>query len=94
MLGTATHGYHTVEVQLCQLLNGEEGEFVPPLKYEICVAKKDSSYPPIIWLGDYKTEYYTYDTIQIPFFVYDPAHDGESVSVHLYKNNIEQEGSP
>ena len=94
VLGTATHGYHTVEVQLCQLLNGEEGEFVPPLKYEICVAKKDSSYPPIIWLGDYKTEYYTYDTIQIPFFVYDPAHDGESVSVHLYKNNIEQEGSP
>lgn len=94
VLGTATHGHHTVEVQLCQLLNGEEGEYVAPLKYEICVANKISTEPPIIWLGDYKETYYTYDTIQIPFFVYDPAHDGEAVDVHLYKNNIEQDGSP
>ena len=92
--GTATHGYHTVEVQLCQMLGEEEGEHVEPLKYEICVANKNSSEKPIIWLGDYKTEYYTYDTIQIPYFVYDPAHDGEEIDVHFYKNSIEQEGSP
>jgi len=92
--GTATHGHHIVEVKLCQLLNGEEGDFVQPLKYEVCVSETSSDYPPIIWLGDYKSIYYTYDTIQIPFFAYDPANAGEEISVHLYKNNIELDSSP
>lgn len=92
--GTATHGYHTVEVQVCQLINGEEGEFVTPLKYELCVAENDSTKPPIIWLGEYQSIYYTYDTIQIPYFVYDPADKGGTLQVHLYKNEIELDSSP
>jgi len=31
-----------------------------------------SSSMPIIWLGDYNAEYYQYDSIKIPFRVYDP----------------------
>lgn len=94
VLGTATHGFHTVEVQLCQLINDEEGEFVTPLKYELCVAENDSTKPPIIWLGDYQSIYYTYDTIQIPYFVYDPANKDGVVLIHLYKNEIELDSSP
>ena len=92
--GTATHGYHKIKIELCQDLgNGMEGLYTEPLEYEIAVVGEDSSLPPVIWLGDYKSVYYTYDTIQIPFLVYDPSSTG-STDVHLYKDKIEQEGSP
>lgn len=92
--GTATHGYHKVKIELCQDLgDGQEGLYTEPLEYEIAVVGEDASLPPVIWLGDYKSVYYTYDTIQIPFLVYDPASTGSTV-VHLYKDKIEQEGSP
>jgi hypothetical protein len=48
---------------------------------------------PLIWLGDYETEYYEYDTILIPYRVYDPD-ASQYVEVHLSKNGTEIEGSP
>jgi hypothetical protein len=44
-------------------------------------------------LGEYKDVYYNYDSIQIPYLVYDPQ-DTTKAFVHLYKNRIELEGSP
>jgi hypothetical protein len=86
-----SHGYHTVEIRLFQDLDGDYGlESNNRLKFEIpVVISGDSSQKPIIWLGDYKDVYYNYDSIQIPFLVYDPANTTQ-VTVHLYKNRIEQ----
>ena len=92
--GTATHGYHTVRMELYQkLADGTEGLSVEPLNYEIAVIENSPTAKPVIWLGDYRSVYYTYDTIQIPFLVWDPANTS-AVKVHLYKNKIEQESSP
>ena len=92
--GTATHGYHTVRMELYQkLADGTEGLSVEPLNYEIAVIENSPTAKPVIWLGDYRSIYYTYDTIQIPFLVWDPANTS-AVKVHLYKNKIEQESSP
>lgn len=92
--GTATHGYHTVKLELSQkLADGSEGLSVEPLQYEIAVIENSPSAKPVIWLGDYRDVYYTYDTIQIPFLVWDPA-STSAVKVHLYKNKIEQDSSP
>ena len=94
----ATHGFHTIEVNLYQNLgdstNYRKGLPATPLKYEIAIVKEgDNTQLPIIWLGDYQETYYNYDTIQIPFLVYNPANTAE-VEVHLYKNDIEIDGSP
>jgi hypothetical protein len=92
--GTATHGCHTVKLELCQrLADDSDGLSVTPLVYEIAVIDNNVNAKPVIWLGDYKSVYYTYDTIQIPFLVWDPQNTS-SVNVHLYKNKIEQESSP
>ena len=92
--GTATHGHHTVRMELYQkLADGTEGLSVEPLNYEIAVVENNPEAKPVIWIGDYKSVYYTYDTIQIPFLAYDPANTA-TAKVHLYKNKIEQESSP
>jgi hypothetical protein len=80
----ATHGHHTITVDLYQDLgNGELGfKFEPGLKFEIAV--KDPTVDlPIIWLGEYKPTYYAYDDIQIPFMVYDPS-SASSVDVEFF----------
>jgi hypothetical protein len=76
-----------------KLADGTEGLSVEPLNYEIAVIENSPTAKPVIWLGDYRSVYYTYDTIQIPFLVWDPANTS-AVKVHLYKNKIEQESSP
>lgn len=90
---TATYGYHTIRIELIQLVNGVEKMSVEPLEFEIAVADSNTENPPIIWLGSYQSQYYAYDTIRIPFLVYDPANTS-NVSVHLYKNGIELDSSP
>ena len=65
---------------------------IEPLTFEIAV-KDSSSLLPIIWLGGYKSEYYNYDDIKIPFLVYDPENT-DTTRVHLYRNGIEMIGSP
>ena len=88
-----THGVHTVMVRLFQSINGSEGREVEPLKFEIAVDDKTlgDNRLPIIWLGDYKSTYYNYEIIQIPFRVYDPEHEDGSAEVSFYKSGKELE---
>ena len=66
------HGYHTIEVNLSQSIDGERGVGVnEPLKFEIAV--NNGGTDPIIWLGAYNSKYYNYDAIKIPYRVFDPA---------------------
>jgi hypothetical protein len=94
----ATHGTHTVRIELHQVLQYDAntetyklGNQTKPLKYEIPVVANDPKMPPVIWLGEYQDTYYTYDTITVPFLAYDPASTVSAV-VHLCKNDIEIEG--
>ena len=87
-----THGAHEVRIELYQSIDGEYGLGVTPLKYEIPVVEAGNN-KPIIWLGEYQDTYLNYDTIQIPYTVYDPQ-DTTFASVHLYKNGNEIVGSP
>lgn len=90
---TVTNGYHKVWIRLFQSINGKKGIEVDPLIFEVAVYDGlDPQAPPIIWLGDYKDEYYNYDTIQIPFRVFDPQ--AENPIVHFKRNNIELSYSP
>ena len=94
----ATHGAHKIKIELFQDIgqggNHKRGLKVPSLEYEIAVVDSvDPNAKPVIWFGDYKNEYYNYDTIQIPYLVWDPA-DTNTATVHLYRNNIELLSSP
>ena len=94
----ATHGYHTIKIELWQNIGSDEkpkrGLGVEPLYYEIAVVDTtNANAKPVIWFGDYKNEYYNYDTIQIPYLVWDPANTS-SAKVHLYRNKVELESSP
>lgn len=91
-----THGAHTVEFQVYQDINPIKHERgnkkdVAPIVAEIAVVDKNNP-KPVIWLGEYQSEYKTYDDIQIPYKIYN---NGETkAKVHFYKNNQEIEGSP
>jgi hypothetical protein len=87
-----THGSHTVRMELYQSIDGKYGLGVAPISYEIPVREANNT-KPIIWLGPYQSQYYNYDSIQIPYTVFDPLNTLEA-NVHLYKNNIEINGSP
>lgn len=90
---TVTNGYHKVWIRLFQSINGVKGIEVSPLAFEVAIYDgADLEAPPIIWLGDYKEQYYSYDTIQIPFRVFDPK--AENPVVHFKRNNIELSYSP
>ena len=85
----ATHGYHSVKIELYQAIvvgdEWREGELLPSLDFEVCVADPDGE-DPIIWLGEYQSEYYNYDTIQIPFLIYDPMTTTGYSTVSFKKN--------
>ena len=83
-LDNISHGYHTVRIELHQLINGEPKIGVTPLQFEIAVDGNETE--PIIWLGDYKSEYFNYDDIEIPYYVWVPFKS--SYTVTLYKDNI------
>lgn len=83
-LGNIEHGYHTIRVEAYQSIQGERGIGPDPIEMEIAVDGGGTE--PIIWLGDYSTEYYSYDDIRIPYFVYDSGHMS-GYSVTLLKNN-------
>ena len=90
------HGSHVVEFQVYQDTNPikhERGnkEDVAPIVAEIAVVDR-SNPKPVIWLGEYQSEYKTYDDIQIPYKVYNNG--ANEAKVHFYKNNQEIEGSP
>ena len=87
-----THGNHQVAIRLFQSINGVKGIEVEPLIFEVAL-NDGLSQKPIIWLGEYKTSYYNYDIIQIPFRVYDPSNT-TAATVHFKKDNKELDNSP
>lgn len=87
-----THGNHEVWIRLFQSINGRKGSEVTPLHFEVAVIQANNQ-KPIIWLGDYKTTYYNYDVIQIPYRVFDP-NNPESAVVHFKKDGRELDNSP
>ena len=70
----ATHGQHMVRIELYQYINGKVDmtSAATPIEMEIGVVDSSNS-KPVIWLGKYDSEYYQYDSIRIPFRVYDPV---------------------
>lgn len=80
-----THGAHAIQVDLYQLVNGVRGQHVDPIKFEVAV--KANSDIPIVWLGNYNSTYYTYDSIQIPYLAYDPLSPNEA-TIYRYKNYV------
>lgn len=91
-ISKCTHGSHSVKIEL-YYNNGSQDEpnrdtdiIVEPLKYEIGVYEVGNE-TPIIWFGDYKSLYYNYDSILIPYRVYNPKNTNEA-TVNLSKNNV------
>lgn len=82
----ATHGRHTVHIELYQNVNNSNGLKAGELSYEVAI-KETNDTTPIIWCNGYKSSYYDYEIIQIPFQVYDPMKS--TAEVILYKNNKE-----
>ena len=95
----ATQGAHQVKITLSQAKAVVGGPWQPlftldPLEFEVAVYNSTSEdQSPIIWLGSYANEYYNYDTIQIPFKVYNPASPATAI-VHLKKDGQDIAGSP
>ena len=83
----ATHGPHKVRIELYQYVNGraDMNSAATPIEMEIAVVDSSKT-TPIIWLGDYKSEYYQYDSIKIPFRVYDPQAT-LSTNITLFKDS-------
>lgn len=84
----ATHGAHKVRIELYQYINGKTDftSSATPIEMEIAVVDPNSDLP-IIWLGKYNEEYYQYDSIKIPFRVYDPnATLGATIT--LFKDGV------
>lgn len=92
----ATHGSHMCKMELYQgIQNGStitKGLHAGTIEFEIGVVAQGAT-DPVIWLGNYKNEYYNYDNIQIPYIVYDPVNTAEAV-VNLKKNGVEIASSP
>jgi hypothetical protein len=87
-----THGSHIVKANLSlATTEGNRGNSTGFISKEIAIKMNDDM--PLIWLGDYQDSYYEYDTILLPYRVYDPA-ASQYVEVHLSKNGVEIEGSP
>jgi hypothetical protein len=87
-----SHGSHKVWIRLFQSVNGKKGIEVAPLHFEIAI-RESGNLKPIIWLGEYQSNYFNYDIIQIPFRVFDP-NSPASATVHFKKDNKELDNSP
>ncbi len=85
----ATHGMHKVRIELYQSINDRPdfNSAATPLEMEIAVVDPEDT-RAIIWLGDYQDEYYQYDSIKIPFRVYDPSPSAQlGATITLFKDN-------
>ena len=80
-----THGEHTIKAKLYLSQNGIKGNGTPFITKEIAIRDR-TSLIPLIWTGNFKIEYYTYETIRIPFKVLDP--NNQITTVYLYKNGV------
>lgn len=82
-----THGNHTVRIEVYQSINDtvDMTSSAEPIEMEIAVVNPADE-RPVIWLGDYAKEYYQYDSIKIPFNVYDPKNSKDTL-VRFFKNS-------
>lgn len=86
----ATHGSHRVRIELYQYINGKAdlNAGTAPIEMEIAVVEVGNP-KAIIWLGDYQNQYYEYDSIKIPFRVYDPTNNlGAEITLFKDSNKI------
>lgn len=84
-----THGSHKLKVRLYQKVGENKGqEALPSLEWEMATFEANNS-KPIIWLGTYKENYYTYETIQIPFRVYKENSGSNGIEVIFCKESYE-----
>lgn len=82
-----THGSHSIRIELWQQYpNGKLGLFADSIQFEIAI-KDGISDKPIIWLGEYSNSYYNYDSIIIPYAIYNPG--ASATDIVLKKDNIE-----
>lgn len=81
-----THGEHIIKAKLYLTNNSVKGAGTDFIQKEIVIRDMKNK-TPLIWTQDFKTEYYTYETIRIPFKVLDPNNNGAFVS--LYKNGVQ-----
>ena len=92
----AGHGNHSCRMELYQgIQNGSEitkGLHAGTVSFEIGVVAQGAT-DPVIWLGEFKEEYYNYDNIRIPFIVYNPENTAQAV-VDLKKNGVPLPSSP
>jgi hypothetical protein len=79
------HGEHTIKAKLYLVNGNEKGNGTDFIEKEIVILDKNSR-TPLIWTGSFKEEYYTYETIRIPFRVYDP--NTSIAIINLYKNGV------
>jgi hypothetical protein len=87
-----THGAHIVKARLSLVTtDGNRGNSTSFISKEIAIKMNDEM--PLIWVGDYQDSYYEYDTILLPYRVYEPT-SSQYIEVHLSKNGVEIEGSP
>ena len=78
-ISNVSHGYHTVSIDLYQSVGGERGVGVKtPLEFEIAV-NDGVSKDPIVWLGKYASTFYNYDSIKIPYKVFNPVQNETNV---------------
>jgi hypothetical protein len=56
-----------------------------PIEMEIGIVDSNEE-KPVIWLGNYNSEYYQYDSMKIPFRVYDP-HTTLNTTITLFKDS-------
>ena len=81
-----THGEHIIKAKLYLMNNSKKGAGTDFIQKEI-VIQEPGNKMPLIWVQDFKTEYYTYETIRIPFKVLDPNNNGAFIT--LYKNGVQ-----
>lgn len=81
-----THGEHIIKAKLYLMNNSKKGTGTDFIQKEI-VIQEPGNKMPLIWVQDFKTEYYTYETIRIPFKVLDPNNNGAFIT--LYKNGVQ-----
>ena len=79
-----THGSHKIKAQLSLVVNKARGAKTELIEKEIGLLVEDK---PLIWINDYQSQYYDYETPVIEFKVYTPG--ASSSSFYLLKNNVD-----
>ena len=75
-----THGAHDIEISLSATIDGTV-VYTEPLNYQLAFVNSNDS-TPIIWFGDYPTTITNYESLRIPFMVYDGTN---TPTVQFYK---------